>query len=99
MELKLKSKDITKYSLRIAKKNGKPNYDYPVVLLDNQIGKCKIERVAVIIEVEHLLNTLPGNSLKSTKSTDNSDDKNEPLLGTQSVLSRKKKCCSKCILI
>ena len=85
--------EISKYTLRLAKKNGKPNYDVPCLLCENSIKSCKIERVAVILEADHI----SGRSCKSS---------NTELLRQESSLTdplnvpvKPKKCCQSCLII
>ncbi len=75
--------DVNKYTLRLAKKNGKPKLDLPKLLLENSIKTSMIERVSIILDETHILK---GGKILALMVKD------ETLKNTK----KSKKCCTIC---
>jgi len=48
------SRDVTKYSMRLAKKNGRPNMDVPVLNPNNSIMTSQVDLISVVFEQSHI---------------------------------------------
>ena len=85
--------DTSIYTLRISKKNGKPNMDYPSILMNNQIKNNYFEKISVVIEDVHFSldqKSITPNNL-TTFSKDTQDEEFKKV--------QKKKCCESCLII
>lgn len=92
------TKEIERYSVKIAKKSGKANFDLPQLGLDNILKDLKVEKLAVIIEDFHVFNLdnsqMINNSLRINKSSGSSVDREETFM----QVKQKKKCCGFCTI-
>ena len=87
--------DASKYTLRIAKKTGQPNFDYPSILLTSAIKNCQFEKVSVVFDETHISSQTssfsnPGNITNFSKESKDETFKNVP---------KRKTCCESCSII
>lgn len=80
------------YTLRIPKKNGKPNMEYPSILMSNKIKNNFIEKISVVIEEKHFI------AERNEKNNMTTFSKFPPL-GEDFRINKKKSCCDSCIII
>ena len=69
-EFKLNNKNIEKYQIKIAKKNGMPNFDYPNFNKNTILKNCKSEKLCLI------WNDNENNYLIKNNENDNDNDNN-----------------------
>jgi hypothetical protein len=85
------SNEVSNYSLRLAKKNGMPNYDYPSILMTNSIKNSHFERISVVFEHNNILSK--DDSMFKHNMTNILNEK------TFKNIIKKKSCCDFCIII